>query len=202
MKIIIVLSCKGVVKNETGYDVEGMLLGRLEKALKCYFLDASETYIIVTGRNSVCPDSCAMKQFLASKGIPAHKILEEEHAMNTIENAIYSMEMIKHLEKVKFIINGKYSESYMRDNLDDNDTEHTTFFNHIDRVTVITSKFHIPRTMAIFAYVCNRTKLEHITWEFLGTHKHHTYPEIQKRKLNENRYISTLIQSLAKYSLI
>src|SRR5699024_5327342 len=55
------------------------------------------SYIIVSGGNSInhITEAKAMKLWLLKNNIPQHNIIEESSSKDTVENAIYSMKIVK-----------------------------------------------------------------------------------------------------------
>ncbi len=74
-------------------------------------------------KNQVKSEALAGKEYLIEKGIKSDKILLEEISKDTFSNAYYTRELI---EKLKF---------------------------NIDKITIVTSKFHMSKTKLLFKVV-------------------------------------------------
>lgn len=104
-----------------GYNVGTTLKSRLDKALEYYDLN-KDVKIIVTGgqgENEVISEADAMYNYLISKNIPKGNIIKEDKATTTLENMIFSREI---LEKRN----------------DEN-----------KKVLIVTNEFHLTRSMII-----------------------------------------------------
>lgn len=104
-----------------GYNVGKTLKSRLDKAIEYYELN-KDVEIIVTGgqgKNEVISEAEAMYNYLVSKDIPKEKIIKEDKATTTLENIIFSKEI---LEKIS-------SEN--------------------KKVLIVTNEFHLTRSMII-----------------------------------------------------
>lgn len=77
-------------------ELKGEAIGRLQKTLEAY-KNQKDSYIIVSGGNSInhITEAKAMKLWLLKNNIPQHKIIEESSSKDTVENAIYSMKIVK-----------------------------------------------------------------------------------------------------------
>lgn len=77
-------------------ELKGEAIGRLKKTLEAY-KNQKNSYIIVSGGNSTnhITEAKAMKLWLLKNNIPQHKIIEESSSKDTVENAIYSMKIVK-----------------------------------------------------------------------------------------------------------
>ncbi len=77
-------------------ELKGEAIGRLQKTLEAY-KNQKNSYIIVSGGNSInhITEAKAMKLWLLKNNIPQHKIIEESSSKDTVENAIYSMKIVK-----------------------------------------------------------------------------------------------------------
>lgn len=108
------------------------LLSRLDSAIKYYQSiknNISDIKFILTGgytHNKKISEANVMKKYLMDNKIPEEIIIEENKAINTIENAIYSKNIITQCASEK------------KDNQNIN-------------ILVITSDFHIPRSKIIFS---------------------------------------------------
>lgn len=84
----------GLKLNNAG-QLESEAIGRLEKTLEAY-KNYKNSYIIVSGGNSKnnVTEARAMKNWLQKNDVPHYKIIEENHSKDTVENAIYSMDIV------------------------------------------------------------------------------------------------------------
>ncbi len=84
----------GLELNSNG-ELESEAIQRLQTTLKA-FNNNKNSYIIVSGGNPKLQitQAKAMKIWLQKHGVPKNKIIEENASKNTIENAIYSMNII------------------------------------------------------------------------------------------------------------
>src|SRR5699024_10452148 len=84
----------GLKLTDRGF-LEPEAIGRLKKTLEAYNRQ-KDSYIIVTGGNikNHKTEAKAMKNWLVSNGIPEYKVIEENKSENTVENAIYSMNIV------------------------------------------------------------------------------------------------------------
>ena len=76
-----------------------VLEGRLDKGIE-YLNTHKNTKVICSGGQGVgeeVPESVAMKNYLISKGIKKDRILLEERSKSTIENLVYSREILEKL---------------------------------------------------------------------------------------------------------
>lgn len=105
----------------SGYKVGKTLQARLDEAIKYYNLN-KDTNIIVSGglgKDAVTTEADAMKKYLIIQGVDESKIIEEDKATTTLENLVFSKDI---LEKR-------------------NDED--------EKVLIVTSDFHLPRAMII-----------------------------------------------------
>ena len=127
MKLITVLGCK-VVDNEPSE----LLKSRLDKTIQIWNdIGNEDTYIITSGGNGMyrkVATSKIMKTYLIKMGIPEDKIMEEEWSLNTMENLIFTREMIKEMKL------------------------------QVEEMYIVTSKYHIPRTRIMGIYVYGKEK--------------------------------------------
>lgn len=198
MKFIIVLGCdtsekvsslnENSVAKET-YTVEGMLRGRLEKAYK-YYLKNTDSYIIVSGGSEGVYYATGMKTFLIEKGVPCDKILEESSSSNVNEQAVCSLDIIRKIKR-DGCIRQNLDEVTMR-NLEYNFAAPTPI-GSIEKIVIITSKSHLPRTMIIFGYWSIQYGMSEMQFEYLGTYKHHSRQEITYHNRNEQAVINKLV---------
>lgn len=84
----------GLKLNNAG-QLESEAIGRLEKTLEAY-KNYKTSYIIVSGGNSKnkITEARAMKNWLQKNDVPHYRIIEENHSKDTVENAIYSMDIV------------------------------------------------------------------------------------------------------------
>lgn len=104
-----------------GYNVGKTLKSRLDKCIEYYNLN-KDVRIIVTGgkgKNEVISEADAMYNYLISKDIPKDNIIKENKATTTLENIIFSKEILKHRS-------------------DEN-----------KKVLIVTNEFHLTRSMMI-----------------------------------------------------
>lgn len=131
MIIVIVLGCKVI-----GDEPSELLKSRLDKTLEIWDkIKDKDTYIIVSGGNGMyrpMATSKIMKKYLVMRGIEKTKIIEEEWSLNTMENLIFTREMIREMTKK---MEGEVEEMY-----------------------IVTSKYHIPRTRMMGIYVYGKEK--------------------------------------------
>lgn len=80
-----------------GYNVGKTLKGRLDEAIKYYNLN-KDTNIIVSGglgKDALTTEADAMKRYLISQGVNKSNIIEEDKATTTLENIVFSKEIIE-----------------------------------------------------------------------------------------------------------
>ena len=90
---IIVLGC-GLMDQRT---VTPLLAGRIDKAIRLFQKAPERTFLVMSGgkgSDEAIPESCAMKEYAVSKGIPPERILTEEASINTMENMLFSKQLI------------------------------------------------------------------------------------------------------------
>lgn len=75
--------------------LEPELIGRLKITLEAY-KKYKNSYIIVSGGNpkNYITEAKAMSLWLLKHNVPQHKIIEENCSKDTLENAIYSMDIV------------------------------------------------------------------------------------------------------------
>lgn len=80
--------------NDDGY-LEDASINRLKATLKAFNYN-KKAYIIVSGGNpnNNVTEAKAMKIWLQKHNVPKNQIIEEGHSKNTIENALYSMDIV------------------------------------------------------------------------------------------------------------
>lgn len=136
---IIVLGCK--VDND--YLPSNILKSRLDKSLELYkSINNIGKFIIVSGgdkRKLGITESKVMKDYL-SKTIPERRIIEESNSVNTIENLINSFYLIQKMIFEKQSL--KYFEPFI-------DPLYDRPFSYCDTIYIITSDFHISRTIKL-----------------------------------------------------
>lgn len=152
--VIIVLGCSNVLRDEnkkTGkreIDCYFHSYSRLLKALEVYNnLDTNEKIIICSGYNNQAQN---MKQFLIEKGVPTSRILEEPESRNTIENCIYSYNILKSWCQTEMSV--QYLDGVDIDELKNIDLVDTSFIN----IHLVTNDYHIHRSNIIFNYFIPR----------------------------------------------
>lgn len=159
MRVILTLSCPTIIDDKP----TGMILGRLEKTVEVWKqLSAShfEDLIVITsggngGGRRKFPSSLIMKQYLIDKGIPVHHVIEDNVAINTIDNVINCNIILKQLINNGFLIESLY---------------------------VITSDFHISRVKLLFDILPNGIIVEKT---FIGTERYHSDGELTRYRINE-----------------
>lgn len=90
--VILVLGC-----HVNGSTPSLSLKYRLEKALELYEANYAR-YIIVSGgqgANEIVTEASAMKNWLVSRGVASHRIIEESQSSNTYENIKFSKELME-----------------------------------------------------------------------------------------------------------
>ncbi len=104
-----------------GYKVGETLKSRLDEALKYYELNKSVDIIVSggQGKDEITSEAEAMYRYLVEKGVNPNQIIKEDKATTTLENIIFSKEILK--------------------NRNDEDK----------KVLIVTSEFHLYRSMLI-----------------------------------------------------
>jgi len=101
------------------------LKGRLDTALGIYEDEENKKnviFIVSGGSKTGITEAQAMAEYLISKDVPKDQIILDTEALNTIENVIYTTDMINSLRERGVIINS---------------------------ITYVSSEYHIPRIMKI-----------------------------------------------------
>ena len=92
--VVIILGCRRALRNpgkQTEITVYSHVYSRLVKALEVYNnIQSFEKFIICSGIN----ESYFMKEFLKNRGVPDNRILTENRSRNTIENCIFSYDLL------------------------------------------------------------------------------------------------------------
>lgn len=166
MKAVIVLGSRIIIDAHTGQYVPGKtLLERLETAYQ-FLADNGDDKTIIIVSGGVLPNKCIseatiMKSFLVKLGISSNRIFEENRSHNTIENCIFSFELMDELirKRVSFQeLHPNYLCNYYG----------SCRYGEIPPITeavVISSDFHIPRVKVIFNHF-NRNRIRLM---FLGS---------------------------------
>lgn len=142
--IIVVLGCSLEVKTAKGekyYLPTAVLKNRLDKTLDVFdeMRKSYNTFILVSGRGrDEASEAEVMKKYLMVNGIGSSTIVMENRSMNTLENCTESFIEIYHrfFDGDNIGVDG-YTESRPRIG---------------DKLVIVTSDFHIPRTRRIFEY--------------------------------------------------
>ena len=105
----VAIACLGRVLQ--GYESEQDLYFRVKKAV-ALFKDKPSAYVILSGgytSSKEFSEASVMKRFATDMGIPEEKIILEEKATNTVENAIYINEIVgKHNFRELYIVTSPY----------------------------------------------------------------------------------------------
>lgn len=78
--------------------VTKLLADRCDKAIEIYRKDPTSPYLVPSGgqgSDEVCSEAEAMRKYLVSQGIPEDKILLEDKSKTTMENVIFSKNLIE-----------------------------------------------------------------------------------------------------------
>lgn len=94
----------GYVLNDNG-TMSDVLIGRLEQTYKAALLN-KDAKIIVTGgvQKTGITESYIMKNWLIEKGIETDRIIIEDKARDTVENSLYSADILKKYNAKKVIL--------------------------------------------------------------------------------------------------
>lgn len=90
----VIIHGAGIRKDGT---VTRLLAERCDKAVTVYRRDPTPPYLIPSGgqgSDEVCSEAEAMKKYLTQNGIPEEKILMEDRSSTTMENVLYSRDII------------------------------------------------------------------------------------------------------------
>jgi uncharacterized SAM-binding protein YcdF (DUF218 family) len=202
MHLILVLSGPGVEIHNGIYHPCSILKGRLDRAIEIWKNDR-EAFFMMTGgdgdgqRNE--PSSRIMARYVYDKlrsSINPFQILEEPRALNTFDNAIYSRNLI-------CVINRH--EGVFPFTSDPNVEKKS--YGKIDKITLVTSDFHLPRCKKIFGHYFPNydidyqgTSLYHSDYDIsshVHTEKHINLTDWFNKYIGqESRYIEVLDDSL------
>jgi len=153
MHAIIVLGCSLILDEHRWEYIPGeMLKMRLDAAIQAYIkFYTNKLIIIVSGRSGSGNDyavddtgkaineASVMKEYLVQKGVPAEVIFEEGISRNTIENCIYSLKLVAELELDLTVQKNSDSEEFVS-------------VGPIEKLYIVTSDFHMPRSEKIFRH--------------------------------------------------
>lgn len=140
MRVILVLGCR-LSEHEIGVYKPGNILQlRLEEGLKYYnkIKDYENVVIMVTGGDPVgngVSEAEIMSKWFVENGVEKEKIYVENESNHTIENFVYVRKIIK-----------------------SNDVD-------VDVVTIVTSDFHVKRSLYIATTLCPELKFEVVSAE-------------------------------------
>ena len=151
MKAIVILGTKIFFNKSLGrYYPSEMLKLRLDKAHEVYVSNYNDqTIFVVSGGKppkEYVTESSVMRQYLQEKGVPSCKIFEETKSRNTVENCIFTYELLSSLYNNRLTFQElipNYQCNYYGTNL----------YGEIPpfkEICVVTSDFHIPRSRIIF----------------------------------------------------
>ena len=124
-RIMIILGCQ--VKP---WGPSILLQDRLDKALE-YFEAHPDTVIVTSGAQGAdepSTEAAAMRDYLVERGVPAEQILLEERSTNTLENILYSLDVL---------------------------AEHG--YDVTADIAVVSNGFHLARVRMIWGRVCGGT---------------------------------------------
>ncbi|MGG4342317.1 YdcF family protein [Paenibacillus lautus] len=81
--------------------IHPLLKERLEEAYK-RFRQYGYKYIIVSGGavGSRCSEAELMKKYLVEKGVPAKRVLKEDKSYNTVQNLIFSKQLMEQYQLI------------------------------------------------------------------------------------------------------
>lgn len=154
-----------------------------------------------SNKTRMVPGSTTMKKWLVANGIPETRILEEPYSLNTVENCICAYEVISSFIRsaptinrlnngFRYIYLSPYSPPVEIEN--DELLDLSTIFMHI-----ITSDYHIRRSMVIFSYFMDR--LLEGTYYLTGESSATTH-EKDKAVMNEANVIANIGEWFHKYN--
>ena len=162
MDIIIILGCsRGLEKKEDKNIVitnKSHLYYRLEEGFKVYNeIDNPAKIIICSGGGSV-NEAVIMKEYLTEKGIPDYRIHKEIYSKNTIENCIFTYQLLsRYLAKELSLeeIQGKDVSNQRQLELDGINKLTWIDISKIN-IHLVTSDYHIERSLLIFNHFKSR----------------------------------------------
>ena len=156
MIVIIVLGCSiKFVSTINKYIPDVILQSRLIKAIDVYneYKGTSNDVIIIVSGGKVkgrqITESSVMKEFLTNNNIPSTAIFEEAASVNTIENCIYSYDLIKKILSKRITIqeinnNLEQCSYYGSRSYECGELTYPIY------ITLLTSEYHIARSLHIF----------------------------------------------------
>ncbi|WP_411552558.1 YdcF family protein [Paenibacillus lautus] len=85
--------------------IHPLLKERLDEAYKL-FRQYGHEYIIVSGGavGSRCSEAELMEKYLIEKGVPAKRVLKEDKSNNTVQNLIFSKQLMEQYQLKSFVI--------------------------------------------------------------------------------------------------
>lgn len=151
MKAIVVLGTKIEKIPFTGrYGPSRMLQMRLDKTYEVFLTEnQSRTIIIVSGGSPhgiPVTEADVMKDYLVSRGIPSCKIFKENESNNTVQNCQYTYLLLKLLYEKRLT----FQELTPNFQCNYYGAELWGEIPPFDKLCVITSDFHLPRSKLIF----------------------------------------------------
>jgi vancomycin permeability regulator SanA len=171
MFAIVVLGCQ-IKRNAEGYFPSKTLEYRLQKALEISKSMTKEYVIIVSGKGNHqdYSEALVMKNWLIAHGISKNRVLLEDKSMSTIENAIYTKEVLSCFNKdtshnvLRQEINKFRQEKSINlfDNQHHNSAGNDSISSKIENLIVITNDFHMPRVIKIFNFIIPKFNIEFI----------------------------------------
>lgn len=94
----------GYVLNDNG-TMSDVLIGRLEQTYKAAKLNENAKIIVTGGvQKTGITESYIMKKWLVDRGIEADRIIIEDKARDTVENSLYSVDILKKYNAKKVIL--------------------------------------------------------------------------------------------------
>lgn len=181
MKAIVVLGSEIVRDSLTGnYNLTQMLKMRLDQCYEVFIQNYDDQTIVVVSGGSPHGESASeaelMKMYLINKGIPSCKIFEENKSNNTIENCQYTYNLLKTLYRMRITF------QELNPNYKYNDNNRQGEIPPFKEVYIITSDFHVPRSMVIF----ERYNFNNLILNFVAAP---TPKNISQRYLDNEKYL-------------
>ncbi len=108
---------------------------RLDKAVE-YVAENPDTMLILSGgqeRGEPETEAAVMKEYLLSQGVPASQMILEDQSVNTMENIMFSRELIDQARSPEAVEEENVREGFVRP----------------PRIGVLTSNYHLFRAMKI-----------------------------------------------------